>query len=172
MSSIGVLSENPSNLNLFETNKFQFTIPNLRFARYFCQAVAIPGVSTQEVARDTPFHTQFHHGDTLAYDALTLSAQLDEDFRVWEESYNWLRSETAPHKFKDYRNSVIVREDIYNDGILEFNKNSNLPNIRMKFHNCHLTALSAISLTYDATDAISAVCDITIRYDTYTIERL
>ena len=172
MSSTGVLNENPSNLNLFETNKFQFTIPNLRFARYFCQSAMLPGVNTQAVLRDTPFHNQYHAGDTLDYEPLTISAQLDEDFRVWEETFNWLKSETAPNDFKEYRSSVLVRSDIYNDAILEFNKNSNLANIRLHFENCHLTSLSSVSLTYDATDTISAICDITIRYDTYRIERL
>jgi len=172
MTKNSPLSTNPTNNNLLEQNKFIFTMPNLRFARYFCQSASLPGVSTSEVERHTPYHTQFHHGDTLNYEPLVLSAQIDEDMRVWEETYNWLRAETAPNKFSEYRNGVLVQHDIYNDGILEFNKNSNLSNLRIKFFNCHITSLGPIQLTYLDSDVVNPIADITIRYDTFEVERL
>ena len=162
----------PDNISLLQQNKFIFTIPNLRFAKYFCQSVQLPGVNLQEVDRHTPFHTQFHAGDKLNYEPLVLSAQIDEDLRTWEETYNWLRAEAFPHKFKEYRNSVLVRDNIYNDGVMEFNKNSNLPNIRIHFHNCHITSIGPINMTYVNTDIENPIADITIRYDTYSVERI
>lgn len=172
MARQGYLSENPTNINLLEDNKFIFTIPNLRFARYFCQSAQIPGVSTQEVLRETPFHQQFHAGDKMNFEPLVISALLDEDLRVWEETFNWLKAEAFPMKFREYRSSVLVRNDIYNDGILEFNKNSNLSNVRIKFQNCHVTSLSPIVMTYVTSETNNIVCDITIRYDTFEVERI
>lgn len=162
----------PDNISLLQQNKYMFTIPNLRFAKYFGQSIQLPGVNSQEVERHTPFHTQFHAGDKLNYEPLVLSTQIDEDLNVWEETYKWLLAETFPHKFTQYRNQVLVKNDIYNDGVLEFNKNSNLSNIRIHFRNCHITSLGPVSMSYVASDITNPICDITIRYDTFEVERL
>ena len=61
----------PDNLSFLQTTKYTFIIPELPFARYFCQSVNLPGASTTEVAINTPFATTIV--DTLARYVATFS---------------------------------------------------------------------------------------------------
>ena len=163
----------PENTSILQSTKFTFLIPDKPFLKYFCQTVTIPSVSTTEVTVPTPFVNTYRHGDKLVFDALTISALMDEDLRVWQETYNWLKSLTRPTAFEEYpRKSIKDRTPLYFDGFLTINTNSNNPNIRFKFLNCHPITIG--DLNFDTkTDADNIpTCDFTFRYDYYDLERL
>lgn len=160
----------PDNLSFLQTTKYTFIIPDLPFARYFCQVVNLPGASTSEVTIDTPFSTTYRHGDKLMYDQLLMTALADEDLKVWEETYKWLVSLTAPHKFPEYVRNRPNKTPYY-DGILTLNTNANLPNMQIKFYNCHPVGIGGIQFnTADSADT-TPTFDITFRYDTFEIVR-
>lgn len=167
--AISVLTQIPENTNFIQSTKFTFTFAQLPFARYFCQTVSLPGVSTSEVVVPTPFSDTYRHGDKLVYEPLSLTFLVDEDLRVWEETYQWLVSLTKPAKFNQYATKF---PDKYYDGVLTTNTNSNLPNIRVKFYNCHPVSLGSIQFASTDTPDLTPVCDMTIRYDRFEIERL
>ena len=161
----------PDNSNFLQTTKYTFIIPDLPFARYFCQTVNLPGVSTSEVAINSPFATTYRHGDTLAYESLVLSVLVDEDLRVWEETFKWLVSLTKPTNFREYVKNNPSRAPYY-DGALTLNTNANLPNIRIKFTNCHPVSIGGLQFnTADSADT-TPTFDITFRYDQFFIERI
>ena len=127
----------------------------------------------------------YRHGDTLAYDNLTITALIDEDFRVYEETYNWLRNLTTPIKYSDYprnkNNESALYNDpankknespLYNDAILTVYTNSNIVNFRVKFRDCHPISLGGIQFNYSDTADNIPVAEITFRYDVFEIERL
>ena len=159
----------PDNTSFLQTTKFTFVIPNLPFAKYFCQTVNFPGVTTSEALVSTPFSDTYRHGDKLTFDPLTITFLIDEDLRVWEETYIWLCTLTNPRQFKEF--APKFREKYY-DGILTINNNANLPNLRIKFRNCHPTSLGAIQFSTMDTADITPVCDLTFRYDIFDIERI
>ena len=159
----------PDNTSFLQTTKFSFVIPSLPFAKYFCQTVTLPGISTSEALVSTPFSDTYRHGDKLTFDPLTITFLVDEDLRVWEETYIWLCTLTNPRQFKEF--APRFKEKYY-DGILTINNNSNLPNLRIKFRNCHPTTLGTIQFATTDTADITPVCDLTIRYDIFEIERL
>jgi len=165
------LADNPSNLSLLQDNKYKFVIPNLPFAIYFCQSVNLPGVTTSSAEMATPFHIQKRHGDRLMYEPLVITAQVDEDLRVWEETYNWLMSITTPLGFDQYKTNIRTGE-IYNDGILEFHRNSNLTNLRIKFNECCITGMGPLQMSTQKDRPDILVVDITLDYDTFEVERL
>ena len=161
----------PQNSNFLQTTKYNFVIPNLPFARYFCQTVNWPSVSTSEVNVPTPFSDTYRHGDKLVYDPLSITFLVDEDLRVWEETYNWLKSLTNPINFKDYvKNSR--NKDAYYDGVMTVNTNSNLPNLRIKYYNCHPVSLSGIQFATTSSADETPTADLTLRYDYFEIVRL
>ena len=161
----------PDNLSFLQTTKYTFIIPDLPFARYFCQTVTLPGATTSEVAINTPFATTYRHGDTLAYESLTMTALVDEDLRVWEETFNWLVSLTKPTKFNEYVRNKPNKSPYY-DGVLTLNTNANLPNMRIKFTNCHPVSIGGLQFnTADSADTTPSF-DITFRYDQFFIDRL
>lgn len=164
----------PDNTSLLQSTKYTFLIPDMPFLKYFCQTVQVPSVATSEVAIPTPFTTTYRHGDKLVFEPLTLTALVDEDLRIWEETYKWLKGLTRPKEYEEYiRKTIKARpEGLYFDGFLTLNTNSNNPNMRIKFRNCHPTSLSGINFD-TRTDADTTItCDITFRYDYYEIERL
>jgi hypothetical protein len=167
--AISVLTQIPENTNFLQTTKFTFTFPQLPFLRYFGQTVSLPGVSTSEVMVPTPFSDTYRHGDKLNYDPLSLTFLVDEDIRVWEETYQWIASLTKPAKFGEF---VKKFPDKYYDGILTVNTNANVPNLRIKFYNCHPTSLGTIQFATTDTPDLTPVCDLTVRYDRFEIERL
>lgn len=172
MTTESFITRTPENTSLLQATKYTFTVPNLPFAKYFCQSVTMPGVATGAVPVSNPFSDTFRHGVKLTYDELRITFIVDEDLRVWEETFNWLRSVALPTKFQEYAKHYNMNTPIYYDGILTINTNSNLPNIRFKFTACHPTSLSGITFnTADSADN-TITAELGIRYDYFEIERL
>ena len=162
----------PENTSLLQPTKYTFIIPDMPFLKYFCQTVTLPSVSTSEVGVPTPFTTTYRHGDKLVFEALVLTALVDEDLRLWEETYKWLEGLTRPKEYEQYIKSKNPKAPLYFDGYLTINTNSNNPNMRIKFLNCHPTSLSGVNFDTKVDADTIPTCDITFRYDRFEIERL
>ena len=164
----------PENTSLLQPTKYTFIIPDMPFLKYFCQTVMLPSVSTSEVMVPTPFSATYRHGDKLVFEALTITALIDEDLRIWEETYKWIKGLTRPKEYEEYIRKTIKTPatGLYFDGYLTINTNSNNPNMRIKFHNCHPTSLSGINFDTKVDADTIPTCDITFRYDLYEIERI
>ena len=167
-------SNTPDNTSILQSTKFTFIIPDKPFLKYFCQTVNLPSVSTTEVPVATPFSSTYRHGDKLVFEAFTITALMDEDLRVWEETYAWLKGLTRPQNYGEYLKKSVrdVTTPLYYDGYLTINTNANNPNIRIKFHNCHPTTLGMINFDTKVDADNIPTCDITFRYDLFEIERL
>jgi len=173
MTNQSPLTRIPENSSYLQETKFTFSFPTLPFLRYFCQGVSIPGVSTSAVEVSNPFASTYRHGDKLVFDDFAITCLVDEDLRVWEESYNWLVALTKPAKFPQYiRNLGNGRDSPYHDGILTTNTNANLPNVRFKFTYCHPVSVSAIQFTTTGDADTAMTIDIRFRYDQMEIDRL
>lgn len=172
MTTTSVLTRIPENTSFLQPTKFTFAFPTLPFLKYFCQSVIIPSVSTNPVAVSSPFANTYRHGDKLAFDELLISAIVDEDMRVWEETYNWIKALTKPNDFSQYVRYKDGKATPYHDAELTINTNANVPNMRFKFTDCHPIVLGSINFntTENATRTINI--DITFRYDQYYIDRL
>ena len=164
----------PENTSILQSTKFTFIIPDKPYLKYFCQNVSLPAVSTSEVTIPTPFSNIYAHGDKLVFDAFTITALVDEDLRVWEETYKWLVSLTRPENWEQYAKKTIkdVMTPIYFDGHLTINTNANNPNLRLKFYNCHPVSLGMINFDTKVDADSTPTFDITFRYDIYQIERI
>jgi len=158
------------NDNHLQTTKFSVTIEGLPFASYFCQELTIPGVSTSEAQVPSPYSDYFFSGDKLVYDYLTLTFIVDEDLRVWEETFNWLNGITYPLDSTQYAKQEA--KGIYHDAIVILNTNNNSENVRFKFRNCHPVSLGPMSLSFKGNALNPIIADLTLRYDTYIIERI
>jgi hypothetical protein len=128
-------------------------------------------VATNEVQVPTPLVDTYRHGDKLQYEPLQISFLIDEDFRVWEETYNWLKSLTFPHKFEEYRKFKGQKVEAYYDGILTFNNNANRPNFSVKFVGCHPISLSAVDMSVMESADDTPTAALTFRYNYFDIVR-
>lgn len=172
MSNQSALTTIPTNTSMLQANKFTFVFPNLPFARYFCQNVSIPGVTTNAITLPTPFSNTHRHGTNLSFEDFSINAIIDEEMMVWEETYNWLKALTRPTSYQEYMKNKTNNGEIYHDAILSINTNANIPNIRIKFHNCHPTSLGAVRFSVSETAETVLTADITFRYDYFEFERI
>lgn len=172
MVASSLLNKTPENTSLLQSTKFTFVFPLLPFARYFCQTISIPGVSTTAIDIPTPFASTFRHGSQLQYEDFQINAILDEDLRVWQETYNWIKSLTRPESYREYLKSYDPAAEMYQDAILTINTNANRPNVRFKFKNCHPTSLGAVRFNTSENADTIITADLTFRYDTFEIERI
>lgn len=160
----------PQNTNLLQTNKFTFIIPNMPYVSYQCQSVSFPGVATSEVPVETPFSVTYRHGDKLQFDPLVLTFMIDEDMKNWEQAFNWIKGLTFPNSGSEYTKQK--KEGLYHDGTLTINKNSNVGNMRFLFTACHPVSLGPINFSTSDDANMIPVADLTLRYDTFRIERI
>ncbi len=167
-------SNTPDNTSLLQLAKFTFMIPDKPYLKYFCQNVSLPSISTNPVEVPTPFSNTYRHGDKLVFDTFTISALVDEDLRVWEETYKWLVSLTRPQKWEEYAKKTVrdVQTPLYFDGYLTINTNANNPNLKVKFHNCHPISLGGVNFDTKVDADNIPTCDVTFRYDLYELERV
>lgn len=172
MTTTSVLTKIPENTSFLQANRFTFVFPTLPFLRYFCQSVSIPGISTSPVPVSSPFVNTYRHGDKLVFDELSVVALVDEDLRVWEETFNWIKSLTKPNDFSQYIRYRDKNAVPYHDGELTINTNANVPNLRFKFVDCHPIAVSAIQFSTTETAQTVLTINITFRYDQYYVDRL
>lgn len=164
----------PQNTSILQSTKFTFIIPDKPFLKYFCQTVYLPSISTGEAIVPTPFSNTYRHGDKLIFEPFTITAIIDEDLRVWEETYKWLVSLTRPQNWEQYAKKTVrdVMTPLYFDGFLTINTNANNPNLRIKFHNCFPTSIGMVNFDTKVDADVIPTADFTFRYDLYEIERL
>lgn len=174
MTIEALTTNTPENTSILQLTKFTFIIPDKPFLKYFCQTVQIPSVSTTEIEVPTPFSATYRHGEKLRYDPLTITALMDEDLRVWDETYGWLKSLTRPTSFDEYprKTKRDITTPLYFDGFLTVNTNANNPNLRIKFRNCHPTSIGIVNFDTKVDADSIPTADFTFRYDYFEIERL
>ena len=172
MSNLSACLTQPENTSFLQANKFTFSFATLPFLKYFCQSVNLPSVSTSPVTVDNPFSATYRHGDKLVYDQLMVTVIIDEDLRVWEETYNWLLALTFPREFRQYWRNTNGRQSAYHDGVLTINTNANNPNVRFKFENCHPLSLDGINFSVQESAQTVLTANIVFRYDRFEIERI
>ena len=172
MTTESFITTIPNNTSFLQTTRYTFIIPNLPFAKYFCQSINLPGVSSSEIEVSTPFSSTYRHPSKLSYDSFSISFLVDEDLKVWEETYKWIVSLTRPESFSQYIKYNDRNASPYQDGMLTVNTNANIPNIRIKFRNVFPVSLSGIQFGTTNSADTTPTADLTFRYDLFEFERL
>ena len=172
MTTQTLLHKIPENTSLFQSRKYTFVFPTMPFLNYMIQSVALPRIGTSAPVQSSPFADLHRHGDKLQYDPITITCLLDEDLRVWEETHNWLVALTKPQMFPQYFRNSNGKQTGYHDAILTINNNANIPNIRIKFTNCHPLDVSSIALDTTVNADVAQTVDFQFRYDWFEIQRL
>jgi hypothetical protein len=145
---------------------------------FFLQSVNIPGLSSNEVFRETPFSTNMLPGDKAQYDTWNMTFLIDEDYRSWLEIHDWIRSYTFPENFDEYRRMQVrygskdQTGGQYSEAILTIHDNANVPNLRVKFIGVFPTMISSVQLDQTQDASLTMVSDATFRFSYHQIERI
>ena len=89
----------PCNTDILQASKYILSFPRISATQFFCQAVNVPGVSSQFTVQNTPFSDLPIPGDKLNYEVLTIEFLLDEELQSWRIIFDWLRAVTFPAEF-------------------------------------------------------------------------
>ena len=171
-----------SNTNFLSPVEFKLVLNRLPNVEFFVKSVNIPGISSGQTDRQTPFKTLYEPGDKLSYEDLTVSVICDEDMRAFAEISEWLVALTSPENFAQYAG---LNPETYGSGgetpdpdgkgiksngslvVLNSNKNAN---VTIKFSDMFPVSVGSIQLDTSGTDLTPPTFEITFKYNGYTIE--
>ena len=159
----------PTNLNQLNVVSFDVSFSRQPAVQYFCQRITLPTVVLGETNEPSPFMNLPLEGDTLTYEALTLSFIVDEDLTNYTEVYNWLTALGFP---RDYGQFAALKEpesasktlSKYSDLTIVLHTNKSNPNYRIRFTDCFPTSLSSIGFDATPTGMDPIVVDATFNF--------
>ena len=159
----------PTNLNQLNVVSFDISFSRQPAVQYFCQRITLPTVVLGETNDPSPFLNLPLEGDTLTFEALSLSFIVDEDLQNYIEIYNWLTALGFP---RDYSQFAILQEPSaasktlskYSDLSLVVHTNKSNPNYKIKFTDVFPTSLSSIQFDATPTGMDPIVVDATFNF--------
>ena len=159
----------PTNLNQLNVISFDVSFSRLPSVQYFCQRISLPTVVLGETNEPSPFMNLPLEGDTLTFEALSLSFIVDEDLQNYIEIYNWLTALGFP---RDYSQFAILQEPSaasktlskYSDLSLVVHTNKSNPNYKIKFTDVFPTSISSIQFDATPTGMDPIVVDATFNF--------
>ena len=169
------LIKQPENTSFLQPTKYQLSFARMPHLTYFCQTFSLPGVSTSEVIRTTPFVDLKVPGDKVQYDPLEFTFIVDEDLRTWLELHNWIVGYTFPKNFDQYRRLKKEYADyggIVSDAVVTIMSNKNTPNIRVSFKDCFPTDVTSLMFDYTMDANMTLTASATFKYNYFDIDIL
>ena len=158
-----------TNLNQLNVVSFDISFSRQPAVQYFCQRITLPTVVLGETNEPSPFLNLPLEGDTLTFEALSLSFIVDEDLKNYIEIYNWLTALGFP---RDYSQFAILQEPSaasktlskYSDLSLVVHTNKSNPNYKIKFTDVFPTSISSIQFDATPTGMDPIVVDATFNF--------
>ena len=159
----------PTNLNQLNVVSFDVSFSRLPSVQYFCQRISLPTIVLGETNEPSPFLNLPLEGDTLTFEALSLSFIVDEDLQNYISVYNWLTALGFP---RDYKQFAILEEPAaasktlskYSDLTIVLHTNKSNPNYRIRFTDCFPTSISSIQFDATPTGMDPIVVDATFNF--------
>ena len=144
------------NLNLFQPTAFQVVLDRQRTANFtfYAQRVTHPGLTNAAV--DVPFRN-FQSapmpGGQLQFGELTIDALLDEDWKAYNEMYDWLWRLAHVKQIEKRTNFAgsSSEQPSHCDIIVTALTNQNNRNRRIHYHDCVPSTIGDV--TMEATNA-------------------
>ena len=166
---MSALSESqPTNLNQLNVVSFDVSFSRLPAVQYFCQRISLPTIVLGETNEPSPFLNLPLEGDTLTFEAMSLSFIVDEDLKNYISIYNWMTALGFPRDYDQFATLKTIssgsEETKYSDLTIVLHTNKSNPNYRVKFTDCFPTSLSSIQFDATPTGMDPIVVDATFNF--------
>ena len=166
---MSALSESqPTNLNQLNVVSFDVSFSRLPAVQYFCQRISLPTIVLGETNEPSPFLNLPLEGDTLTFEAMSLSFIIDEDLKNYISIYNWMTALGFPRDYDQFSvlKTVSSGSEVtkYSDLTIVLHTNKSNPNYRIKFTDCFPTSLSSIQFDATPTGMDPIVVDATFNF--------
>lgn len=166
---MSALSESqPTNLNQLNVVSFDIAFSRLPAVQYFCQRISLPTVVLGETHEASPFMNTALEGDTITYEAMSLSFIVDEDLQNYIEIYNWMTALGFPREYAQFAaletESSGSENTKYSDLDIILHTNKSNPNYKINFTDVFPTSLSSIQFDSTPTGMDPIVIDATFNF--------
>jgi len=158
----------PTNLNQLNVVSFDVSFSRLPAVQYFCQRISLPTVVLGETNEPSPFMNNPLEGDTLTFEAMTLSFIVDEDLQNYISIYEWMTALGFP---REYGQFAVLKEPStgstttkYSDLTIVLHTNKSNPNYRIRFTDCFPTSISSIQFDATPTGMDPIIVDATFNF--------
>ena len=168
----------PTNLNQLNVVSFDVSFSRQPAVQYFCQRITLPSVTLGETNEPSPFMNLPLEGDTLTYEALSISFIVDEDLTNYTEVYNWLTALGFPREYSQFSalqeaSTISESASKYSDMSILLHTNKANPNYQIKFTDVFPTSLSAVQFDTTASALDPIVVDATFAFQgMFDIEKI
>ena len=177
------LDRQPDNLDLARPTQFRFSILKIPNTEYFITEANLPGIAfSGDAVLNSRFTSMPMMGDTLAYEPLEVSFNVQENLHNWREIHDWMTGIGFPESTEQFENALkdaaqinpttSTPQALASDATLMVMTNKNNPIIKITFKNAYPTSLSGISFDTKDTDAVNLSASVTMNYDYYNLEVL
>ena len=160
--------QQPANLNQLNVVSFDVNFSRLPSVQYFCQRISLPTVILGETNEPTPFMNIPVEGDTLTFEAMSLSFIVDEDLLNYREIYDWMTALGFPREYGQFAalktESSGSEQTKYSDLSIILHTNKSNPNYSIKFTDVFPTSLSSIQFDSTPTGMEPIVVDATFNF--------
>ena len=158
--------------NYLSTGGFIVSVSRLPNVEFFSQKFLLPGVNANPVETQTPFRPFYNVPDHMRYTDLDLTFIVDENMENYREIFNWLVGMTSPDTFDQHKDLKESKEGLVSDiTVIILNSHKN-PNIKITFINEFPVGLTPVSFDVAQQDIQYAEASVTMRYDSFTIEKV
>lgn len=147
------------NKNLLSLTGFKIQISGVdyRNTEYFVVSVSLPSISLSEIETNYRNNRGYLPGEKINYDAFSVRIAVDEELKVYEELYSWVRDNTKTDKL-----------DVREISLLFLTSHNNVSRT-MKFYNAFPTSIGQLEFNVQSTDVEYAYIDVTFRYDYFDL---
>lgn len=167
-----------NNLNYLNQTKFQVGINRLPNISFFCQTIALPGVTRGGLAVPTPLTDIMVPDDKLNFEPLNLTFIVDSDLSNWLEVFRWMQGLGFPESYEQYRTEnarypLDIKGDLpknYSEAKLVLYDAHGCTARTINFIDCFPTALGGVSLDSTVTDITYPTASLTLEYTYFTVE--
>lgn len=158
--------------NYLSTGGFNIVISRLPNVEFFAQKLTLPGISVNAVETKTPLRSFYSEPDNITYADFDMSFIIDENMKNYVEIFDWLNALGSSESLEQYERLKNSKEGLKSDiSVFLLNSHKN-PNIKFTFKNAFPISLPSVSLDITQSDVVYAEASVTMRYDSFTIERM
>lgn len=182
------LDRQPDNYDMARPTQFMFSILKIPNTQYFITEANLPGIAfSGDAVLNSRFTSLPMMGDTINYEPLELSFNVQENLANWREIHDWMVGIGFPESTDQFdeaikdaeslkttvpSNNTVSLSSLASDATLTIMTNKNNPVIRITFKNAYPTSLAGMNFDTKDTDAQTLTSTMTMNYDTYSVEVL
>ena len=164
----------PSNVNPLSSNGFRFGIQRAPELEFFCQSVAIPGLTLNQHNLATPLSNIAIPGATLDFTPLDIEFMVDAEMKNYLSIWNWMIGLGFPENHQQYTD-FLGTDPVGNtelsknlsDGTLSILNNSFVPIQTIQFVGMFPVSLNSLTMASTATDVNYLIGQASFQYSYY-----